>query len=482
MKLSEVLQNVTVLNDYTEKDIEINSLSFDTRNLQNGALFVAISGYRWDGNAFIEKAINAGAAAVICEKKPNKEGPWIVVEDTRRALAQISANWFGNPAKEMTILGVTGTNGKTTTTYLLKQMLENLGEAKVGLIGTNQNMIGDDVIASKRTTPESYDLHELFRSMADAGCKYVVMEVSSHALMLERVYGIEFKVGIFTNLSQDHLDFHGDMNRYREAKGKLFEQCETGVFNIDDEAGMHFAQHATCQKFTYSENKVEADLLAQNIRIMPEYIEFEALILGGINRVRLPIPGGFNIYNALGVIACGLVLGFSLLDTTVSLRDVAGVRGRVEIVKTPMSYTVVIDYAHTPNALENILMTAREFAENRVICVFGCGGDRDREKRPIMGSIASNLADLVIVTSDNPRTESPEEIIEEIELGMTEQNKKKIIEIDREKAIRYALKEGKVGDVIVLAGKGHETYQEIGLDRFHFDEREVIDNYFKERM
>lgn len=481
MNLSQLLKGVTLLVDHIGQDIEITSLSCDTRTMEPGALFVALPGYHWDGSDFIREALQKGAVAVLCTKCPEEPGPYLVVEDARAALATLSANWFGHPAKEMTILGVTGTNGKTTTTYLLKAMLEKVLGAKVGLIGTNQNMIGTEVLPAARTTPEAYDLHELFRRMKDVGCTHVVMEVSSHALVLHRVDGIAFKAGIFTNLTQDHLDFHGTMERYRDAKGRLFQQCETGIFNLDDEAGRYFAESVPCKRFTYSENKPEADLLAENIRLLSDHVEFEALILGGISRVRLPIPGGFTIYNALGVIACGLVLGLPLPEIASSLATASGVKGRVEVVPTPADYTVIIDYAHTPDALENILLTARDFTQKRLICLFGCGGDRDRSKRPIMAEVAASLADLVILTSDNPRTEPPEAIMADVEEGFPSGFTGLRKEVDRRRAISLALSEGQPGDVIVLAGKGHETYQEIDGQHFHFDEREEIAAYFQSK-
>lgn len=478
MHLSHLIRGISLREDHIGQDIEITSLCCDTRSLQPGALFVALPGYRFDGNDFIKEAIEKGAVAVVCAHAPSQAGPWLVVEDPRASLAVLSANWFGHPAKEMTILGVTGTNGKTTTTYLLKAMLEQVAGAKVGLIGTNQNMIGEEVLPAARTTPEAYDLQELFRTMADAECQYVVMEVSSHALMLHRVDGITFKAAIFTNLTQDHLDFHGTMEAYREAKGRLFLQSETGIYNLDDEAGRYYAEHAPAPSFTYSENKSEADLLAANIRLLSDHVEFEALILGSICRVRLPIPGGFTIYNALGVIACGLVLGYPLAQVAASLANAKGVKGRVEVVPTPAPYTVLIDYAHTPDALENILLTARDFTKNRLICLFGCGGDRDRTKRPIMGELAASLADVVILTSDNPRTEEPEAILADVAAGIPRDASVLYTEPDRRHAIALALSLGEEGDVIVLCGKGHETYQEVGRERFHFDEREEIAAYF----
>ena len=478
MRLKTLLSGVTLLGGAVDEDVEISGISYDTRTIQPGELFVALTGYKTDGHRFLREAVEKGAAAVICHKAPDEPGPWLTAPDTRAALAAVSANWFGHPADELTVIGVTGTNGKTTTTYLLKAMLEGVLGAKVGLIGTNQNMIGEEVIPAHRTTPESWEVQKLLRDMADSGCTHVVMEVSSHALALRRVDGISFKAGIFTNLTRDHLDFHGTMEEYRRVKGLLFRQTGTAVLNLDDEAGCYYASAVTCPAVTYSENKDEADVTAKNIRLFPDRVEFEALTTGAIARVRLPIPGGFTIYNALGVIACGLALGLSLPQVCASLAEAKGVKGRIEVVPTPTDYTVIIDYAHTPDALENILTTVRDFTPGRVICLFGCGGDRDRTKRPMMGAIAAELADLVVLTSDNPRTEDPEAILADIQAGMEGSDTPCMVVPHRREAIRRALDAAKTGDTVVLAGKGHETYQEIGTRRRHLDEREEVAAYF----
>lgn len=479
MKLAKLLEGVTLTQSGISRDVQITSVSYDTRNLQPGALFVALSGYKTDGHRYIAEALEKGAAAVLCQTPPEANGPWLVCQDTRAALATVSANWFGHPAQRMKLIAVTGTNGKTTTTYLMQEVLECCAGATVGLIGTNRNMIGGESIPATRTTPESYDLQELLCRMADAGCTHVVMEVSSHALVLHRVDGLQFAAGIFTNLTADHLDFHRTMEAYRDAKGRLFEQTDLAVLNLDDTAGRYFNEMISCPKLTYSENKNEADLTAKNIRLFPERVEFEAVTLDGIGRVRLPIPGGFSIYNALGVIACAVGLGLPLTDVTAALAGVHGVKGRVEVVPVPAPYTVLIDYAHTPDALENILTTVRPLAENRLICLFGCGGDRDRSKRPVMGAIAADLADFVIVTDDNPRTEQPEAIIRDILGGMEGTQTPYVVQSDRRTAIRYALSQGQPGDVILLAGKGHETYQEINGVPYHLDEREEIEDFFR---
>lgn len=481
MRLRELLRGVPLTDCRADQEMEIAGVSYDTRTMAPGDLFVALPGYKTDGQFYVEEALKKGAAAVLCRKPPEFHGPWLVSDDPRAALALISANWFHRPAEGLTCVAVTGTNGKTTTTYLLKAVLEEALGAKVGLIGTNQNMIGEEILPAHRTTPESWELQELLSAMAGAGCTHVVMEASSIALVMRRTWGIRFAVGIFTNLTPDHLDLHGTMEAYRDAKGLLFGQCDLAVLNLDDEAGRYYAKTVPCPVFSYSERKDEADLVAKNIRLFPCHVEFEAVAKNVIGRIFLPIPGGFSIYNALGVTACALNLGIRLPRIAAALHSAKGVKGRVEVVPVPAAYTVIIDYAHTPDALENILATVRDLTDRRVICLFGCGGDRDRTKRPVMGSLAVSLADLCVVTSDNPRTEKPGDIIRDILGGMegAEGAEAKVrVEPDRRAAIRLALSLAKPGDVVVLAGKGHETYQEIGGVQYHLDEREEVARYF----
>ncbi|MCI8869163.1 MAG: UDP-N-acetylmuramoyl-L-alanyl-D-glutamate--2,6-diaminopimelate ligase [Lawsonibacter sp.] len=480
MKLRGLLAGVPLTGGTADLDMEINSISYDSRTLTPGALFVALPGEKTDGHRHIASALEKGAAAVLCREAP-EAGPWLSTPDPRKALALVSANWFGHPGEGMVLVGVTGTNGKTTTTCLIKALLEGALGARVGLIGTNQNMVGDLELPAHRTTPESYELQQLLRRMADGGCTHVVMEVSSHALVQHRVEGLAFDVGLFTNLTQDHLDYHGTMEAYRAAKGKLFEQSARAVLNLDDEAGRHYARTVSCPVLTYSESRDEAGLTAKNIRLSAAHVEFEAVARGQIARVHLPIPGGFTIYNALAALACGLCLNIPLREGAAPLRSVRGVKGRVEVVPVPAAYTVMIDYAHTPDALENILTTARDFTPGRLICLFGCGGDRDRSKRPLMGAVAGALADVAVVTSDNPRTEDPRAIIDGILTGMEESTARIFVRPDRKEAIRFCLDLGRPGDVIVLAGKGHETYQEIQGIRYPLDEREAVAEYFRER-
>ena len=477
MRLNQLLAGVA-LTERRAGDVECSGICYDTRTMVPGCLFVALPGYKTDGHKYIAQALEQGAAAVLCQHPPEGEGPWLVTPDARAALAAVSANWFGHPARDLTLLAVTGTNGKTTTTYLLKSVLERVLGARVGLIGTNQNLIGDTALPAHRTTPESWEVQQLLREMADAGCTHVVMEASSHALVLHRLDGLRFRAGIFTNLTQDHLDFHGTMEAYRDAKGLLFRQSDTAVLNLDDEAGRYFARTVAVPRLTYSERRDEADLTAKNLRLFPDRVEFEAVAEGAISRVRLPIPGGFTVYNALGVLTCGLALGLPLADCADALAKAPGVKGRIEVVPVPADFAVIIDYAHTPDALENILTAVRDFTAGRVICLFGCGGDRDRTKRPQMGAIAGSLADVAVVTSDNPRTEEPEAIIRDILPGLEGTAAEVVVEPDRRAAIRRALSLAKPGDTVVLAGKGHETYQEVGTRVLHLDEREEVAAYF----
>ena len=478
MKLGELLHNIPILETNADLEQEITGVSYDSRHTSPGDLFIALEGYETDGHRFIPMAREKGAACVLCQKAPQDGGPYVRTGDSRGALAQAGRNWFGDPAGEMTMVGVTGTNGKTTTTYLLKDVLEKAAGAKVGLIGTNQNVVGDEVLHTERTTPESFELQALFRRMADAGCTHVVMEVSSHALCLQRVAGIRFAAGLFTNLSQDHLDFHGSMEDYCGAKALLFRQCEKGVYNADDPWADRVTRDAPCPLSSFGEKAGE--LRGENIRLAVDGVDFDACRDGETVPVRVNIPGGFTVYNALGVMAAARELGVPLADSARVLRQSAGVKGRVEVVPVPGEYTVLIDYAVTPDAIENVLATVRDFAKGRVVILFGCGGDRDRGKRPKMGRIAARMADFVVVTSDNPRTEVPGDIIADILPGLEGTETPYVVVEDRVEAIRYALDHARKDDVIILAGKGHETYQIVGHEKRHLDEREVVAAYIAE--
>jgi len=484
MTLRDLLLDVKPIEVTANLDMEIRDIRYDSREVESGDMFVAISGFETDGHSYIAAAWDRGAALVVCQRKPEIDIPYVLVEDSRTALAYISARYFGQPAKSMKMLGVTGTNGKTTTTLLLKSVLEQCLDVKVGLIGTNENMIGDAAIEAERTTPESYVLQKLLRQMADAGCAYVVMEVSSHALALGRVAGIQYAVGVFTNLSQDHLDFHHTMEAYALAKAQLFAQSDVGLINIDDNYApimLEVAKQASCKVISFSVEKNEADLMAKSIRLKTDSVEFSVLVPGEIERMTLHIPGEFSIYNALGVVGTVYAQGVCLPKIAAALGKAKGVKGRVESVPTDGDYTILIDYAHTPDAIENVLTAVRGFAKGRVVMLFGCGGDRDPLKRPIMGEAAARLSDFVIVTSDNPRTEVPAEIIADILPGVEKTDTPYVTIVDRREAICYAIEHHQPGDVIVLAGKGHETYQIIGKEKFDLDERVVIADYLAKR-
>ena len=477
MKLKELLQGLTVLNAAADLEMDITNVSYDSRTTRPGDLFVAMTGFAVDGHTFIGKAVAAGAAAVLCEKAPEEGVPFVQVADSRRALAVVGANFFGHPADAMTMVGVTGTNGKTTTTYLLKAILEQEAGAKVGLIGTNQNMIGSQVIPTERTTPESFEVQRLFAQMRDAGCTHVVMEVSSHALALDRVYGVEYAVGIFTNLTQDHLDFHKTMEAYCDAKSILFRRCGVGVVNGDDPWTARLTKDASCRLLTYGWHG-PADLRAENVELTAEGVTFDAVTNSEKCAIRVGIPGGFMVYNTLDVLGAALALGIPLAESAAVLARVPHVKGRVEVVPTPgKDYTVLIDYAHSPDGLENVLRSVKGFAKGRTVALFGCGGDRDKAKRPKMGKIACDIADFVVVTTDNPRTEVPGDIIRDILAGMEGTATPYIVVEDRIQAIHWAMDHAEAGDVIVLCGKGHETYQEVNHVKHPMDEREIVADY-----
>lgn len=480
MKLKELLNGIDVVELHADAEMEIGGICYDSRLAAPGQLFVAVVGFSSDGHKYIPMAIGKGASAVLCEKAPETDVPYILVSNTRYALAIVSGNFYGNPARNMKMIGITGTNGKTTSTYLIKHILEESMGAKVGLIGTNANMIGDTELHTDRTTPESLELHKLFKDMLDAGCTHVVMEVSSHALVLDRVAGINFDVASFSNLTQDHLDFHKDMDDYASAKAMLFRRCGYGSVNVDDPYSQVMLSGAKCPVLTYSIDN-DADLRAEDIILEPAGVHFKVCYKEETRSIYLGIPGRFSVYNALCVISCGLQLGLGLDQCADALATAKGVKGRVETVPTDGDYTIVIDYSHTPDSLENVLKTVREATKGRVVALFGCGGDRDRAKRPIMGRIGTELSDFAIITSDNPRTEDPDEIIKEILTGVSVSPERYTAVTDRIEAIRYAIYNHKPGDIIVLAGKGHETYQEINHHKIHMDEREIVADILKER-
>ena len=481
MKLKDLVKDLKILGGSADPETEIGGVSYDSRRTQPGDLFVAIRGFETDGHRFIPMALQKGAAAVLCETPPEVDCPYLLVADGRYALALASRAYFGDPASKMTLIGFTGTSGKTSSTTILKHVLEEALGAKVGLIGTNGNMIGERLLHTEHTTPESYELHRLFREMLDEGCTHVVMEVSSHSLVLERVAGITFDVAVFTNLSQDHLDLHGTMEEYASAKKKIFSQCRIGCVNLDDERAAYMTDGVPCPVFTYSAERNDADLTAKDIRLTASGVRFAAISGSELALERLSSPGMFSVYNALGVTAACLCLGLPLEKIAAALDTAKGVKGRMENVPTDGDYSIIIDYSHKPDALEKVLKTLRPVTKGRLVVLFGCGGDRDRKKRPLMGAIAEANADFVIVTSDNPRTEEPEAIIAEILSGMKAKRSNTKVICDRPEAIRWAIDNARNGDVILLAGKGHEDYQVIGKEKHHMDEREIVAEYIERR-
>lgn len=469
MKLSQILNGIEILNHFN--DTEVLDVTQDSRTVKQGSLFVCVKGATFDGHSVAEKMLENGAAAVVVERDLGIDKQ-ILVKNTRAVFSQICANFYGNPANQLKLIGLTGTNGKTTTTFLIKQVLENLGK-KVGLIGTVQNMVGDEVYPAKYTTPDPRELQKLFRLMVDAGCEYCVMEVSSQALVQGRVNGLHFYIGAFTNLTQDHLDYHKTFENYFNAKRILFENCDIAVTNADDKNGLKIAENLPCKIYTYAVNTNNADYVAKNVRFLSNGVEYE-LVCDYIGRVHCSIPGRFSVYNSLCAAAIALVMGIDFGSVVKSIPLCDGVKGRIEVVPTDRDFTIIIDYAHSPDGLENIITSLKEIAKGRVVTVFGCGGDRDKTKRPLMGNIASMLSDYCVVTSDNPRSENPSAIIEDILAGMQNCSTPYTVVENRKDAIRFAIENAKKDDIILLAGKGHETYQILPTGTIHFDEREVV--------
>ncbi|MBR6502652.1 MAG: UDP-N-acetylmuramoyl-L-alanyl-D-glutamate--2,6-diaminopimelate ligase [Clostridia bacterium] len=473
MLLKDLISNV----DVELANIDVKGITSDSREIKDGYAFVCIKGVNNDGHKYAASAAEKGAVVVITETPMHVDNE-IVVSDTRELYADMCAKWFGNPADSLKLIGVTGTNGKTSITYMLKSILEHFG-FKVGLIGTIHNMIGDEIIETKNTTPGVYELNRLFAQMKEKGCQYAVMEVSSHALDQKRVCNLNFDAAIFTNLTQDHLDYHITMENYLDAKKKLFNMCNVAVVNSDDEYCSKLVDGLDCKIVSYS-LRDDATYSAKAIKYGPTSVDYELVSNNVLNHIRFNTGGKFSVYNSMCAVVTAIELGFSPVDVSKAIESITGIKGRAESVPTGRDFNVIIDYAHTPDGLKNILKTFSDCEKNRVIALFGCGGDRDKTKRPIMGGIAARYADYVIVTSDNPRSEDPDEIIKDILVGINGSKTPVKVISNRIDAIKYAISIAQAGDIIVLAGKGHETYQILNSGTIHLDEREVVQEALSE--
>ncbi|MDE5994082.1 MAG: UDP-N-acetylmuramoyl-L-alanyl-D-glutamate--2,6-diaminopimelate ligase [Oscillospiraceae bacterium] len=475
MLLSALLKGVGEISP--SQDVEIENVTDKLSEVKNNSLFVCIDGDSFDGNDFVTEALLKGAAAVISEKQ-TKADISIKVPSSRKALALIASNFYGNPAKKLKIIGVTGTNGKTTTAFLVRHILEYSGK-KCGLTGTVKKITGGKSVSSTLTTPESAELQKTFAEMLKNGCEYCVSEISSQALSQSRAEGVSFCAAAITNITPEHLNYHHNMENYISAKLLLFKSSDFSVINVDDKNIRENKSRISCRQFTVSLKDRIADYFAQNIVSTAHGVEFE-LLKDRIYKVCTPLPGIYNVYNALCAVAVCSELGIDTQICVDALRSFSGVEGRCEKVPTGCDFNVIIDYAHTPDGFQNIISSARAFTENRIITVFGCGGDRDKSKRAVMGKIASELSDAVIVTDDNPRTESPVRIICDILEGMSGTKCHYAVVSDRKDAIGLALKIAEKGDTVLILGKGHEKYQITANGKIPFDEKEIIQEFLKQ--
>lgn len=478
MRISAITENID--HKLIGSDVEITEIAYDSRKVKHGNLFCCINGTHKDGHEYAEAAVKAGASALLVERELPLDVPQILVENSRIAMAEIAENFFGHPLDGIPVVGITGTNGKTTTTYMIKAICEQAG-MKVGLIGTIRNLIGDHIIQTDLTTPESVELQRVFRMMKDAGVDIIIMEVSSSALDQDRVHGIEFAIGGFTNLTQDHLDYHKTFENYLEAKKILFKRSKFAVMNADDVHSDMLLSGLNLPAMRYGVRTNTADIRATNIDICPTYLEFDMSCKLGTQHITVAIPGLFNVFNAMLAAGICIKLGIGLEAIAAGLASVVSVSGRMETLPTDgFGFSVILDFAHTPDGLENLLGSVREFAKARIITVFGCGGDRDNSKRPIMGETAAKHSDLCVVTSDNPRTEDPMRIIGMVLEGVERTKCEHVVIENRREAIKYALSAAEKDDIIVLAGKGHEYYQDINGVKYPFDEKVIVAELLEE--
>ena len=484
MKLNKLLERLEYDVVQGTDEAEVTTLVNDSRKVDAGSVFVCISGAVSDGHKFAADVAAKGAAAVVVEKDLEVPADVTVirVQDTRYALALMSAAYFAYPAEKLKIIGITGTKGKTTTTYMIRSILEGVGH-KVGLIGTIEAIIGDEKIPAANTTPESFTIHQYFARMVEEGCDSVVMEVSSQGLMLHRTAGIPFEIGIFTNLGRDHIgpNEHKDFEDYKRCKAMLFQQCRLGIANVDDKYFHDIFKNATCRVETFGFS-AHADLRAENVQLVsrPGYLGVAYHVSGLMDfDVEIDIPGTFSVYNSLTAIAVCRHFGVPVEKIKEALKK-AKVKGRIEMIKVSDEFTLMIDYAHNAMSLESLLTTLKEYHPKRLVCLFGCGGNRSKDSRYEMGEVSGRLADLTIITSDNPRFEEPQAIIDDIKIWIGRTDGKYVEICDRKEAIKYAIQHGQPGDVIVLAGKGHEDYQEIKGVKYPMDERVLIAEVLEE--
>ena len=476
MRLHELLQGIEYAGNLPP-DREITLVTDDSRAVAPGCVFVCIEGNHFDGHRFAAQAIAQGAACIVAQRDTGAE-PQLLAEDSREAYALLCGNFFGNPGRRLTLVGVTGTNGKTSIAVLLKEIFDAAGY-KSGLIGTLKILVDQEELPTDDdlpTTPGPWMLQALLARMVDAGCTHVFMEASSMALAQRRCAGLQFAAGIFTNLTQDHLDYHGDFKAYFEAKRLLFFQSDAAIVNTDDDYGPGMLEGIPARPISYSLTDNHADYTAKNVQLTPGGVSYELVSRGQIGRIRFCTPGEFSVYNSMAAACAALELGLSLEQVQEGIAGCKGIKGRMEVLDTGTPYTVIIDYAHTPDGLEKALGTLRQFATGRIICVFGCGGDRDLGKRPLMGHIVASLADIAIVSSDNPRDEDPMDIIADVLPGM-KGRAQVFAEPDRAKAVILALKKAREGDTVLLAGKGHEDYQYAAEGKVHMDEREIVNEF-----
>jgi UDP-N-acetylmuramoyl-L-alanyl-D-glutamate--2,6-diaminopimelate ligase len=488
VKLKEIIKNLTIIRTGGDLDLEIGGIGQDSRMVTPGDLFLCVKGVQTDGHRFLASAAAAGAVAALVEEWPEQDYglTLIQVADVKAVLREVAGAFYNYPDRKLQLIGVVGTNGKTTSTYLMKNILEAAGH-RVGLIGTIVNLIGEEEIPAHNTTPGPLELQQLFYRMVQAGVEYVVMEVSSHSIDQGRVAGLRFRCGIFTNITQDHLDYHKTFTEYLRVKTRFFvglPNTAWAVLNGDDRHAQTISLKTAAKVVTYGIEQA-VDLKAEDIRISPEGVSYSVVSPRGRLDLQLHLTGRFNVYNSLGVLSAAMGLGIDLTAIKTGLENTVGVPGRFQKVAGPQSdFTIIVDYAHTPDGLENILKTGRGLNPRRLLLVFGCGGDRDRTKRPIMGSLAARLADYTIITSDNPRSEEPQQILREIETGFREgkPDGAYALEVDRAAAIRRVIRMARTGDLVLIAGKGHETYQIFADRTIDFDDREVAAAALKERF